>query len=222
MKKSGFTLIELLVVIAIIAILAAILFPVFTNAKDSAKRSSCISNLKQLGTAAFAYADQNNGFYPAARTGNWPFGDWDIRSPWGTTMPLEFGLRALIPFVKNDSVFFCPANNFFKPTKYWTQGYIADGDGKYYAGYCYWGNWLTKGLTEKEVAVSNGKNPRALLMSDIISTSPSGGADAFSSHGSPPTGGNLLYNDGHVKWKWFREMRKFTATGDGDKHQFYW
>jgi prepilin-type N-terminal cleavage/methylation domain-containing protein len=56
MKRPGFTLIELLVVIAIIAILAAILFPVFAKAREKARQSSCLSNLKQLGLAVLQYA----------------------------------------------------------------------------------------------------------------------------------------------------------------------
>src|SRR6476660_7967870 len=55
-KVRAFTLIELLVVIAIIAILAAILFPVFAQAKEAAKKTSCLGNLKQLATATFLYA----------------------------------------------------------------------------------------------------------------------------------------------------------------------
>jgi prepilin-type N-terminal cleavage/methylation domain-containing protein/prepilin-type processing-associated H-X9-DG protein len=63
-NKKGFTLIELLVVIAIIAILAAILFPVFVRAKASAKVSKCLSNLKQIGNAISMYVDDSNGRFP--------------------------------------------------------------------------------------------------------------------------------------------------------------
>jgi prepilin-type N-terminal cleavage/methylation domain-containing protein/prepilin-type processing-associated H-X9-DG protein len=63
-RGSGFTLIELLVVIAIIAILAAILFPVYTAAKENAKSARCSSNLWQMGTAVLLYIDSNNGKFP--------------------------------------------------------------------------------------------------------------------------------------------------------------
>jgi prepilin-type N-terminal cleavage/methylation domain-containing protein len=63
--RSGFTLIELLVVIAIIAILAAILFPVFARARESARRATCLSNLKQLGTAFQMYAQDFDETYPS-------------------------------------------------------------------------------------------------------------------------------------------------------------
>lgn len=64
-RHRGFTLIELLVVIAIIAILAAILFPIFTAAKENARLSRCVSQLKQIGMATFAYSDDWNGCLPA-------------------------------------------------------------------------------------------------------------------------------------------------------------
>jgi prepilin-type N-terminal cleavage/methylation domain-containing protein/prepilin-type processing-associated H-X9-DG protein len=63
MKQRAFTLIELLVVIAIIAILAAILFPVFAQAKEAAKKTTCISNLKQLGIASIMYSGDNDDTY---------------------------------------------------------------------------------------------------------------------------------------------------------------
>jgi prepilin-type N-terminal cleavage/methylation domain-containing protein len=64
LKQRGFTLIELLVVIAIIAILAAILFPVFAQAREKARQTSCLSNEKQLGTAISMYVQDYDETYP--------------------------------------------------------------------------------------------------------------------------------------------------------------
>jgi prepilin-type N-terminal cleavage/methylation domain-containing protein/prepilin-type processing-associated H-X9-DG protein len=72
--RSAFTLIELLVVIAIIAILAAILFPVFAQAREKARQTSCTSNLKQLGTAMMMYAQDYDESYPSnwyPQNGHW-------------------------------------------------------------------------------------------------------------------------------------------------------
>ena len=67
--KKGFTLIELLVVIAIIAILAAILFPVFAQAREKARQTSCLSNCKQLGTALQLYVDDYEETFPCMGIG---------------------------------------------------------------------------------------------------------------------------------------------------------
>jgi prepilin-type N-terminal cleavage/methylation domain-containing protein len=77
-KNRGFTLIELLVVIAIIAILAAILFPVFTSAREAGKRALCIGNLKQVGTAMALYRDDYNG----VNLGIWQSGVGDRGNFW--------------------------------------------------------------------------------------------------------------------------------------------
>lgn len=100
-EKSGFTLIELLVVIAIIAILAAILFPVFMQAKMSARGTACMNNLKQLSLAFRAYNENwNQRFMPAAGWGyvgqSWP--------AYGFPYVLKKG-----GYIKNDKVFCCPS-----------------------------------------------------------------------------------------------------------------
>jgi len=78
-KKSGFTLIELLVVIAIIAILAAILFPVFAKVREKARQTTCLSNEKQIGLATLQYAQDYEECYPLAQTINWGSNyDWTL------------------------------------------------------------------------------------------------------------------------------------------------
>jgi len=72
-QRWGFTLIELLVVIAIIAILAAILFPVFAQARDKARQASCLSNCKQMGTAWMMYTQDYDETFPSSQ----PLNVWD-------------------------------------------------------------------------------------------------------------------------------------------------
>src|ERR1700752_5232231 len=68
-QRYGFTLIELLVVVAIIAILAAILFPVFAQAREKARQATCVSNLKQIGTATMMYAQDYDERFPIPESG---------------------------------------------------------------------------------------------------------------------------------------------------------
>ena len=93
--KKGFTLIELLVVIAIIAILAAILFPVFTKAREKARQTSCLSNLKQLGLAVQMYATDWEA-YPTSS------------SP-SSTSPRTRWADYIYPYVKSTQMFTCPS-----------------------------------------------------------------------------------------------------------------
>ena len=94
-KNRAFTLIELLVVIAIIAILAAILFPVFAKARERAKLSACISNEKQIGLAVMQYTDDYEGVYPMNR--------------WAVPGGIMTWKRAILPMVKSIDVFKCPS-----------------------------------------------------------------------------------------------------------------
>ncbi|MGD9498297.1 MAG: type II secretion system protein, partial [Armatimonadota bacterium] len=100
LRRRGFTLIELLVVIAIIAILAAILFPVFAQAREKAKAAACLSNTKQIAIAVAMYTNDYDGRYPFS----WAY-DWSYR--W-------FEEQCLQAYVKNWQVLVCPA------TKPWT------------------------------------------------------------------------------------------------------
>lgn len=97
-KRSGFTLIELLVVIAIIAILAAILFPVFARARENARRSSCMSNLKQLGLGLMMYVDDYDEHMPmnGYNAGGGIYRSWRV---------------SLQPYIKSTQVFVCPSNS---------------------------------------------------------------------------------------------------------------
>ncbi len=120
-RKQGFTLIELLVVIAIIAILAAILFPVFARAREKARQSACLSNCKQLGLAVMQYVQDYDGMYPdSSSTGlNYASGylggthinDYAIRIWSDDSQTNVAGMaKTLGPYVKNQQMFVCPSD----------------------------------------------------------------------------------------------------------------
>ena len=108
-RKSGFTLIELLVVITIIAILAALLFPVFARVRETARLTTCISNLRQLVNAMFMYAQDYDGYIPPTGSGF-------------ATFPSQYHRDIIMPYIKSREVLRCPDDGrfsiFFTQTAY--------------------------------------------------------------------------------------------------------
>ena len=107
--RRGFTLIELLVVIAIIAILAAILFPVFARAREKARQTSCLSNVKQIALAAMMYTSSYNETYPPGLVGSPGAGQGPATQD-NAFREFKPPHDLVFPYVMNRQVFFCPSS----------------------------------------------------------------------------------------------------------------
>jgi prepilin-type N-terminal cleavage/methylation domain-containing protein/prepilin-type processing-associated H-X9-DG protein len=190
--RSAFTLIELLVVIAIIAILAAILFPVFARARENARRSSCQSNLKQMALAQMQYSqDYDEHLVPNAVYDN-PQG-----LTYGTWM------YVLQPYIKSVQIFTCTSvpNAVYSGRPNTTQNNT---------GYAYYGS-LGK------IALAAIDSPASVAMfadAGVLPSPPYAANDHYymmnwdqssGDNGVPPDaahfdGANIAFADGHVKW----------------------
>ena len=192
-RRRGFTLIELLVVIAIIAILAAILFPVFAKAREKARQSSCLSNVKQLMLCVLEYAqDYDETLIPASQLRS---GDWFL---------------VLDPYVKNKQIWSCPSCKNLAAATY--NQYLSYGWNYAEFGYRYnegevsptlYGWCTSLGAVDKpaESAVlgdNHNDQTYARYLYRRSTWSPNRHND----------GGNLGFLDGHAKWLSQMEMRK--------------
>lgn len=133
MVRRAFTLIELLVVIAIIAILAAILFPVFAQAREAARKATCGSNFRQLGTASNMYTqDFDEAMVPAATlvAGNYTFPNGCVIGTCGgyavgAQMCCSLWGHSIYPYVKNIGVYSDPSNTYKYPGDYHPYGGVS-------------------------------------------------------------------------------------------------
>jgi prepilin-type N-terminal cleavage/methylation domain-containing protein/prepilin-type processing-associated H-X9-DG protein len=221
-KRHGFTLIELLVVIAIIAILAAILFPVFAKARSKARQAACNSNVKQLALAFMQYTSDYDGKYPSV---------YDDNDKGNGGYPYDRVIWAdkIFPYVKNREVFACPGGpnevdltplagcwpNNLQGTRYqmnmchdwaWPEDTVTpyypikDSFIRYPASInliiegsnCWWNHWLTHNGWNAVTMTSDG-----LALVGVL------GEVAYPRHNE---GMNIAYCDGHVKWMKTQQM----------------
>ncbi len=203
---KGFTLIELLVVIAIIAILAAILFPVFARARAKARQSACLSNLKQIGLAFMGYASDYDDLLPhfGPSKANWTYGWYQ-----DTVYPQFFSVtyNAMLPYIKNGQIWFCqddPFKSYAKTQGGWGTGSDA-GAGR--VSYCFCTQWDTYGGSMDPLCPAYNSATDIVGNSDLSPSEQNVMCDnglyndtAPNNTGAHNLGSNFLFLDGHVKW----------------------
>jgi len=246
-QAHAFTLIELLVVIAIIAILAAILFPVFAKAREKARQAACMSNQKQIGLALLQYVQDNDETFPIRYGGACP-------------PDCEFGAgrswkNMILPYIKSFDVFRCPANPAAEyPDAVYANGAPApDGPNRFRAGYSMWlpqsdtpdtpawdAQWLPSrmapGTAQPQPLAGIEFPANSLIIMETSYLHPD--TDPYLGYSEPApandpnivpgpsswnTGhsknrGNIIYMDGHVKFKY--HLKTFDETSGLNEWRF--
>jgi prepilin-type N-terminal cleavage/methylation domain-containing protein len=211
--QGAFTLIELLVVIAIIGILAALLLPVLSSARERARRVRCLNNMGQIGYAMHLYASDNHDLLPDCTIDNpafygshWP---WDLN----TNVVTELETRG----VKHE-LLYCPANPDMDDDKHWNFY-------QYYSfpirvlGYVFLLNGCTDVPEDMWRRNILGDGSRSPAETEYVLDAVGSQDDDYrhieglwvdrTSHirGDTPEGGNIAFEDGHAQWRGFNQMR---------------
>jgi prepilin-type N-terminal cleavage/methylation domain-containing protein/prepilin-type processing-associated H-X9-DG protein len=227
-QGEGFTLIELLVVIAIIAILAAILFPVFARARESARRASCLSNMTQIGLGIMQYTQDYDEHYPRAwggtgtgRTGDPNDIDTDTSKPsgifqinaadGGVADHYRTWMDYIYPYVKSTQLFQCPSH--VTGYDYPDYGYSTAFSNYYYYGELFGG---PTGMRNVPISMAAVKRPsEVIIVMDFSSgysyTATPANMYTYASRSPSEVnynlvtphldGGTAVYADGHAKWR---------------------
>ncbi|BCM90655.1 hypothetical protein IAD21_02512 [Abditibacteriota bacterium] len=216
--KKAFTLIELLVVIAIIAILAAILFPVFARARENARRASCQSNLKQIALGLKQYTQ-----------------DYDERNtPSNSSFFGDAWAADLQPYIKSEQIFQCPSDTTAPPpgaslsarantpafTDYWLNGNVfgeSEASFSFVSNTIYAGDGLgssnlsTAGYNAVYTGSTNSPNICQVNWDTQVSGTAATKAVGAEKH---LEGANYMFADGHVKWLKTTKISNVGAASD--------
>lgn len=236
-NNRAFTLIELLVVIAIIAILAAILFPVFAQAREKARSASCLSNTRQISTGYAMYIqDYDENFPPTVTERQAPPGTPDTAE---ARAPFSYRVR-INPYVKSQDIFKCPSaiawtplgpGNWY-PTDYGchlNEAYITPAANNHQKDYAGVGaiDLTDFGFNDHTPLASITYSSQFIVLADAArsdNTVSRGGLYPQPWAFDVPTqarfiarhqgGGNVAYSDGHAKWK--RPEQTWRSYNDND------
>ena len=221
-RATGFTLVELLVVIGIIAVLISILMPALAGARRQAKRVNCAAYLRQIGQAYHMYAGQNRKYPSPVVRGNWPFGDFGLHGFNSGNNAAGYCVLFQDGYLPEKNLFYCPAADHEAaiPRDWWR----APNFSITYCGFASWQtyrHWSLPDSAFQFVADKPSDRGDRMLATDLCVETRQGGqrswamSNHFDSRRGRPEGGNALYNDGSVQWRFFDEMRMLVSiTGD--------